>query len=77
MRVFLAGRSLSFTDDDAMKANSTRKLLAALPNAPSQLQVIAPADLGLTAIGHACAFRQEIAAAVWPLNEANLIGPAP
>lgn len=69
--------ALSFTDDDAMTANCTRKLLAALPNAPSQLQVVAQADLGLTAIGHVGAFRSEVESAVWPLIEASLIGPAP
>ncbi len=68
---------LSFTDDEAMTENCTRKLLAALPNAPSQLQIVAPADLGLTAIGHVGAFRSEVGAAVWPLIEAKLIGPAP
>ncbi len=63
---------LSFTDDDAMTENCTRKLLAALPNSPSQLQVIAPADLGLKAIGHVGAFRPDAGAAVWPLIEAKL-----
>ncbi len=58
--------AFSFTDDDAMTEDCTRKLLAALPHAPSTLRVVAPRDLGLLAIGHVGAFRRE-ASALWPL----------
>lgn len=58
--------AFSFTDDDAMTEHCTRKLLAALPNAPSTMRVMAPADVGLQAIGHIGAFRRN-AEALWPL----------
>jgi len=61
-----AVRAFSFTDDEAMTEDCTRKLLAALPNAPSTLRVLSPADVGLRAIGHIGAFRRE-SAALWPL----------
>jgi predicted alpha/beta hydrolase len=64
--------ALSFTDDEAMTENCTRKLLAVLPNAPSRLQVIAPADVGMSAIGHVGAFRPAARETLWPVVEAAL-----
>lgn len=50
----------------------TRQLLQAIPNAPSVLHVLSPADVGLRAIGHVGAFRPEAGPALWPLFEACL-----
>lgn len=61
--------AFSFTDDDAMTASCTRKLLAAMPNARSNLQVIEPQTLGLPAIGHIGAFRPQASRSLWPLLE--------
>lgn len=61
--------AFSFTDDDAMTENCTRKLLAAMPNALSNLHVIEPQRLGLPAIGHVGAFRPQVSHALWPLLE--------
>jgi len=61
--------AFSFTDDDAMTENCTRKLLAAMPNALSNLHVIEPQTLGLPAIGHVGAFRPQVSHALWPLLE--------
>lgn len=61
--------AFSFTDDDAMTASCTRKLLAAMPNARSNLQVIEPQTLGLLAIGHIGAFRPQASRTLWPLLE--------
>ncbi|HLL11898.1 MAG TPA: alpha/beta fold hydrolase [Rubrivivax sp.] len=63
--------AFSFGDDEAMTVDCTRKLLAALPNAPSTLRVLKPADVGLSAIGHVGAFRRE-ASGLWPLLTADL-----
>lgn len=63
--------AFSFSDDEAMTEHCTRVLLAALPHAPSRITVIAPADMGLTRIGHLGAFRLE-SAALWPRFEAAL-----
>ena len=63
--------AFSFTDDDAMTTECTRKLLAALPNASSTLRVVEPADVGLAAIGHVGAFRRE-ASGLWPMLAAAL-----
>jgi predicted alpha/beta hydrolase len=64
--------AFSFCDDDAMTVACTRKLLAAMPHAPSVLRVVAPGEVGLRAIGHVGAFRREAAPALWPLFEASL-----
>lgn len=57
--------ALSFTDDEAMTLGCTQHFLAALPKAPSQLKVIAPADVGLKQIGHLGAFRRA-SEPLWP-----------
>lgn len=61
--------AFSFTDDDAMTENCTRKLLDAMPRAQSNLHVIEPQALGLSAIGHVGAFRPQASHALWPLLE--------
>jgi predicted alpha/beta hydrolase len=63
--------AFSFSDDDAMTSECTRKLLAALPNAHSMLHLVKPADAGLTKIGHVGAFRRE-ASPLWPMLAATL-----
>jgi predicted alpha/beta hydrolase len=63
----------SFTDDAAMTETSTRKLLAAFSAAPSELRVIAPADVGMAAIGHVGAFRREAEIPLWPVLEEQLV----
>jgi predicted alpha/beta hydrolase len=65
--------AFSFTDDDAMTENCTRKLLTATPNAPSNLIVVKPGDRGLARIGHTGAFRREAADVLWPMFEAAFI----
>jgi predicted alpha/beta hydrolase len=65
--------AFSFTDDEAMTEGNTRVLLAAMPNAPSRVAIVAPADVGLARIGHLGAFRRE-SAALWPRLEAALTG---
>ena len=47
----------------------TQKLLAVLPNTPSQLRVVSPSEVGLTKIGHVGAFRRAGEAALWPMLE--------
>jgi predicted alpha/beta hydrolase len=61
-----------FTDDEAMSDTSTRKLLAAMPNALSTLHAIDPSTLGLRRIGHAGAFRPPAAERLWPIFDAAL-----
>lgn len=68
--------AFSFTDDEAMTEACTRKLLAAMPGAPSVLHVVAPGDLGLRSVGHVGAFRREAAATLWPLLELAAVGGA-
>jgi len=68
--------AFSFTDDDAMTENCTRKLLEAMPHAKSRLHVIQPAAVGLPAIGHVGAFRREASQALWPLLERAMVRPA-
>jgi predicted alpha/beta hydrolase len=65
-------RAFSFTDDEAMTEACTRKLLAALPNAPAVVQVVSPADVGMSAIGHVGAFRRPAEPLLWPLMERAL-----
>lgn len=64
--------AFSFTDDEAMSLICTQKLLAILPNAPSQLRVVSPSDVGLTKLGHVGAFRRAGEVALWPILEAAL-----
>jgi predicted alpha/beta hydrolase len=59
--------ALAFGDDQTMTEACTRQLLAALPQAPSTLRLLQPAEVGLARIGHLGAFRPENGAALWPL----------
>ena len=66
-------QAFSFTDDAAMTELCTRKLLAALPNAPAVLQVLSPAEVGMRAIGHVGAFRRSAEPSLWPRLEQALV----
>jgi predicted alpha/beta hydrolase len=66
--------AFSFTDDDAMTQDCTRKLLDAMPHATPALHVLSPGDVGLQHIGHVGAFRPVAAPALWPRFEAALQG---
>ncbi len=57
--------AFSFTDDESISERCTRQLLLALPQAPSQLVRIAPAEVGLQRIGHLGAFRPEGTQQLW------------
>jgi predicted alpha/beta hydrolase len=65
--------AFSFTDDETMSLLGTQKLLAVLPNAPSQLRVVSPADVGLDKIGHLGAFRRAGEAGLWQMMERALL----
>jgi predicted alpha/beta hydrolase len=58
--------AVSFSDDEAMSVTATEKYLAALANAPSTLEVLTPAKMGVKRIGHLGAFRKEMQSSVWP-----------
>jgi predicted alpha/beta hydrolase len=64
--------ALSFTDDEAMTEQCTRRLLRATPNAPSRVHVVSPEDVAMHSIGHIGAFRKEAEPRLWPLMR-NLI----
>jgi predicted alpha/beta hydrolase len=64
--------AISFTDDEAITLECTRKLLAALPNATSNLEVINPQAMGAQRIGHLGAFRKNHATVLWPHLEQRL-----
>jgi predicted alpha/beta hydrolase len=66
--------AFSFSDDEAIPLACTQKLLAVLPNAPSQLRVMSPRDAGLATIGHVGAFRRGAEPVLWPMMEASLLG---
>ena len=65
-------QAFSFTDDDAMTEACTRKLLAAMPNAPAVVQVVSPAEVDMQAIGHVGAFRRSAEPLLWPRMELAL-----
>jgi predicted alpha/beta hydrolase len=65
-------QAFSFTDDDAMTEACTRKLLAAMPHASSELHVVSPADVGMQSIGHVGAFRRSAESLLWPRMELAL-----
>jgi predicted alpha/beta hydrolase len=72
-------RALSITDDELMTLRGTQSLLGLYPNAPSEVQRVNPADLGVRRLGHFGPFRSEHQAQLWPrmadwlggLNEAG------
>ena len=57
--------AFSFTDDEVMTEDCTQKLLAALRNAPSQLQRVDPAEVGRGRIGHLGAFKPAESPLLW------------
>lgn len=65
-------QAFSFTDDDAMTETCTRKLLAAMPHATSEVHVVSPADVGMQAIGHVGAFRVSGEPLLWRRMELAL-----
>lgn len=65
-------KAFSFTDDEAMTEQCTRKLLNATPNAPSTLVLVNPLDVGMTNIGHTGAFRQHAEHRLWEMFESEV-----
>jgi len=59
-------RALSIDDDEMMTLSAIRSLVALYENAPSQVERIAPRELGLPRLGHFGAFRREREADLWP-----------
>ena len=64
--------TLRLTDDESMIKTCTRKLLAAMPNPPSELNVVSLAGMNMRAIGHVGAFRSAAEAALWPWTDQAL-----
>ena len=58
--------ALSITDDELMTLRGTHSLVGLYPNAPSEVESIAPADVGVRRLGHFGAFRSEHQAQLWP-----------
>ncbi|MCM2252017.1 MAG: alpha/beta fold hydrolase [Ramlibacter sp.] len=58
--------ALSITDDELMTLSGTQSLLGLYPNAPSRVQRIGPADVGVRRLGHFGPFRAEHQAQLWP-----------
>ena len=52
-------RSWIFTDDGIATPRAARDILDCYPNAPSEISVISPSELGLRQIGHHGAFRED------------------
>ncbi len=57
--------SLSFTDDEFMSARNTASMHGFYVNAPRTMTRLAPADIGVTRIGHFGFFRPEFEEALW------------
>lgn len=66
--------ALSIDDDEMMTLPGIRSLVALYENAPSAVERVAPAELGVARIGHFGAFRRERQADLWPRLEAWLGG---
>jgi predicted alpha/beta hydrolase len=58
--------ALSITDDELMTLRGTHSLINLYENAPSEVQRIAPADLGVRRLGHFGPFRSEHESQLWP-----------
>ncbi|MDO5691939.1 MAG: alpha/beta fold hydrolase [Pseudomonadota bacterium] len=58
--------ALSITDDEMMTLESTQSLLSMYAQAPHQLERVAPADHGLTRIGHLGWFHRRHQPDLWP-----------
>jgi predicted alpha/beta hydrolase len=66
--------ALSITDDELMTLRGTHSLIGLYENAPSEVQRIAPADLGVRRLGHFGPFRSEHELQLWPRMAAWLGG---
>lgn len=64
--------SLSFTDDELMSAQSIRSLHGLYTSAPIEYRTIAPAEIGVSRIGHFGFFRPQFEQTLWPLVVAGL-----
>jgi predicted alpha/beta hydrolase len=58
--------ALSITDDELMTLRGTHSLIDLYENAPSEVQRIAPGDIGVRRLGHFGAFRSEHESQLWP-----------
>jgi predicted alpha/beta hydrolase len=58
--------ALSITDDELMTLRGTHSLIGLYENAPSEVQRIAPGDLGVRRLGHFGPFRSEHESQLWP-----------
>jgi predicted alpha/beta hydrolase len=58
--------ALSITDDELMTLRGTHSLIDLYENAPSEVQRIAPADIGVRRLGHFGPFRSEHESQLWP-----------
>jgi predicted alpha/beta hydrolase len=65
-RLKLPVLSLSFTDDEYMSRRNIESLHAFYAGAPRDMQRIAPAEAGATAIGHFGFFRKRFEHSLWP-----------
>ncbi len=59
-------RALSVADDEMMTLQGTQSLLGLYAGAPRQLERVAPADHGLSRIGHLGWFHPRFAGTLWP-----------
>jgi len=66
--------ALSITDDELMTLRGTHSLIGLYENAPSEVQRIAPDDLGVRRLGHFGPFRSEHESQLWPRMAAWLGG---
>jgi len=58
--------AVSITDDELMTLRGTHSLVDLYENAPSEVERLAPADLGVRRLGHFGPFRSEHEAKLWP-----------
>jgi len=58
--------ALSIDDDELMTLPGIRSLVALYENAPSEVERIAPRELGIRRLGHFGAFRRERETDLWP-----------
>jgi predicted alpha/beta hydrolase len=66
--------ALSITDDELMTLRGTHSLVDLYENAKSEVQRIAPADLGVRRLGHFGPFRREQEGRLWPGLAQRLAG---
>ena len=66
--------ALSLTDDEMMTERGTRVLIDCYENAPREVQRVAPADVGVSRIGHFGFFRRQFEPTLWRRLERLLAG---